>query len=203
MRIKPGRVGAPTALALLLGLAACYMPPPAASPQPAPGYSQGQSQGIVIGSAAPPPPVVVPMVVTPVISAASVPGMPMASGGNAAIQSNIVPVMPAPVMVAAPLNPGGAASPTMVTPIGPLAMTVAAAPASGRLAAAVAPQMMPPQSALGGQGVYVVKQGGRLATVARKTGSSLDALIRLNPGLSSDTVLPAGTRVLLPVPWAG
>ena len=50
------------------------------------------------------------------------------------------------------------------------------------------------------QGVYIVKNGGHLSTVAERTNTSLSDLVRLNPRICPRDPIPAGTAVLLPIP---
>lgn len=50
------------------------------------------------------------------------------------------------------------------------------------------------------QSFYRVKKGGKLETVAKRTGVSLADLVSLNPHLSPRSTLPAGTMVGLPIP---
>jgi len=49
------------------------------------------------------------------------------------------------------------------------------------------------------QGVYTVQRGAHLSAVAKRTRTSVADLVRLNPGLRPEALLPAGTRVKLPV----
>ena len=49
------------------------------------------------------------------------------------------------------------------------------------------------------QGVYTVQVGAHLSTVARRTHTQLADLVRLNPGMKTESLLPAGTRVKLPI----
>ncbi|MEI6558193.1 MAG: LysM domain-containing protein [Rhodospirillaceae bacterium] len=49
------------------------------------------------------------------------------------------------------------------------------------------------------QGVYTVQKGAHLSTVARRTRTALADLVRLNPHLKPEALLPAGTRVKLPI----
>lgn len=102
-----------------------------------------------------------------------------------------VPVLPAPV-VAAPVF----ASPVIASPV--ITSPVVAAPvmASPVVAAPVVSYAAAPAV----QSFYQVKKGGRLETVAKRTGVSLADLIRLNPALSPQGKLPAGTLVGLPIP---
>jgi len=112
--------------------------------------------------------------------------------------------------MAAPAAGTTLAAPPLVTPIGPAlypvvaspvaATPVAVAPAAGAMPMAtpvVYPMVVPTSAA---SGVYTVKKGAHLAVVARRTGTSLTDLIRLNPNLPRDRLLPAGTRVVLPIP---
>lgn len=50
------------------------------------------------------------------------------------------------------------------------------------------------------QSFYRVKTGGKLHTVAKRTGVSLADLVSLNPHLSPHAMLPVGTMVGLPIP---
>lgn len=51
------------------------------------------------------------------------------------------------------------------------------------------------------RGYYTIVKGGRLADVARRTGTRAEDLRRLNPGLAPDLTLPPGTVVALPKAW--
>ncbi|MEI8397162.1 MAG: hypothetical protein WCF85_20755 [Rhodospirillaceae bacterium] len=68
----------------------------------------------------------------------------------------------------------------------------------------VPPVVLPPPQVVAGTvkslGVYTVKQGARLLTVAKRTKTKFSDLILLNPGLDAVHSLAPGTRVLLPIP---
>ena len=49
------------------------------------------------------------------------------------------------------------------------------------------------------QGVYTVQEGAHLSAVARRTRTNLADVVRLNPGLKPEALLPPGTRVKLPI----
>ena len=49
------------------------------------------------------------------------------------------------------------------------------------------------------RGVYTVQKGAHLSSVALRTHTALADLVRLNPSLKPENLLPAGTRVKLPV----
>jgi len=82
-----------------------------------------------------------------------------------------------------------------VTPV----MPVIAAPVVAPSAPAVV-YASPTTAAPGVISFYQVKQGGRLESVAKRTGVSLADLVRLNPLLDPRSKLPAGTLVGLPIP---
>ena len=93
----------------------------------------------------------------------------------------------------------------MGTAWAPAPITVVPAPPVP--AASVMPEGPPPpvypvmavESVPTAQGVYTVQVGAHLSSVAKRTRTSLTDLVRLNPGLKPEALLPAGTRVKLPV----
>jgi hypothetical protein len=111
-------------------------------------------------------------------------------------------------------TPGAApvVAPPLLTPIGPVLYPVVAAPVaatpvsvapSATLMPAAAPVVYPMVSPTApglSPGIYTVKKGAHLAVIAQRTGTSLTDLIRLNPNLRLNRLLPAGTKVLLPIP---
>lgn len=106
-----------------------------------------------------------------------------------------------PNMVAPVVSP----SSEMGTAWAPAPITVVPAPPVP--AGGVMPEGPPPpvypvmevQTAPSAQGVYTVQKGAHLSVVARRTHTALADLVRLNPGLKPETLLPAGTRVKLPI----
>ena len=108
------------------------------------------------------------------------------------------------------------APPNMVAPVvtnssnlgtawGPSAISVVPAPpvpGGGEMPAgppAPVYPVMAVESKLTAQGVYTVERGAHLSAVARRTHTKLADLVRLNPGLKPEVLLPEGTRVKLPI----
>ncbi len=110
-----------------------------------------------------------------------------------------------------PFAPPGMVAPVvstssaMGTAWAPLPITAVPAPAVP--GASVMPEGPPPpvypvmavESLPPAQGVYTVQVGAHLSAVARRTRTKLVDLVRLNPGLKPEALLPAGTRVKLPI----
>ena len=99
----------------------------------------------------------------------------------------LVPISPvagppsvAPVVPVRPVRPVQAVHPAPA----PL-MPAGSAPVAGALPVA--------------RGSYTVQKGARLYVVAQRTGTRFADLILLNPKLEIDRMLPAGTKVLLPI----
>lgn len=85
----------------------------------------------------------------------------------------------------------------MVAPALPMAVAPMVPPVTVAAPVVYAPAVA---AAPGVRSFYQVKRGGRLDSVAKKVGVSLADLIRLNPLLSPQARLPAGTLVALPIP---
>lgn len=120
------------------------------------------------------------------------PGLPVVV---APVMTPIAPPMFAPVagtVVATPILTG---PPETVMPL-----VSPPAPAPPPATAAFERSSQPAMAAVAARGIYTVKKGAHLAVVARRTGSPLAAVIALNPTLDPRRLLPAGTRVVVPVP---
>jgi len=135
----------------------------------------------------------------------------LASGGGAlaetccAVMPMIAPAAPGePPPLLVPISPGAGLSsaPPVAAPApAPPAMYPAVAPMAPAMA--MPPAGLPPGGVAGmpaARGVYTVQKGARLYVVAQRTGTRFADLILLNPKLEIDRMLPAGTRVLLPIP---
>ncbi len=102
---------------------------------------------------------------------------PIASGWSPSFAT--VPLAPVPGLGASTAR----AQPDRLTALDPLLGPVAT---------------IEPIAPLSAKGLYTLKTRARLAAVAQRTRTSLSDLVALNPKISPNDFLPAGTRVLLP-----